>query len=66
MHDSSEVATQPLSTLSARRARLPADDEVFETRQALGASIHWFPAYNDGVKGEFACVLQPCDAVLIL
>ena len=27
-------------------------DEVFETRQALGASIHWYPAYNDGVQGE--------------
>ena len=27
-------------------------NEQFETRQALGASIHWFPAYNDGVQGE--------------
>lgn len=27
-------------------------DEVFRTRTALGASIHWFPAYNDGVQGE--------------
>ena len=22
------------------------------TRTALGAAIHWFPAYNDGTKGE--------------
>ena len=29
-------------------------NEVDRTRTALGASIHWFPAYNDGVKGDFA------------
>ena len=35
-------------------------DEVFETRQALGASIHWFPAYNDGVQGEVrSCAERP-------
>ena len=25
-----------------------------KTRTALGDAIHWFPAYNDGVKGEVA------------
>jgi hypothetical protein len=28
--------------------------ESDKTRSALGEAIHWYPAYNDGVKGEVA------------
>ena len=43
-------------------------NEQFETRQALGAAIHWFPAYNDGVAGEVPMLLLApgCCSLLLV